>query len=680
MSLKRKISVSTLAVSLVAATLASVPLSPKGFANQIGAIAVSAAAADSNLNAVKTKLDKIYGELSTSDKDKLRALRTELNTKITKQVFESDFSEILGKTTAAGVDSDTLYALFQATANLSYDPSYDNLVEIRNNPDYISAAKKLGEAGGVDNLTIDDLAQFLLGDQGVEDTLVTMLKTKKLTELVGLLNDSEARNNLVRQAYQQTLNTSVSGVKVSTVLSNLGITEEQVANAVKKVQGELDPTIVKNAVSALAFAYIAAEGIDLPKDGGNTDSGTGGIGGGGGGGGAAPAPAPATGVSLEKLSVIDASKLVKIVNGTATLELKEADVLKTLDAMKAAAAGKTNLVLTLDLGKVDASNVAVPVSKAIVEAAKSAGVKDIKIIVNGLTLTLPIGQFSDSIQLSISKKEDATITAVTYKQLASDVYEFGLKVGNAEVTSFRSPITVRIPLRNVQVDKELLSVAKIVGNQLQFQGGVVDGEYIVEPRDSFSSYAVVENKVAFDDISKVKSWAGRQIEVVAAKGAIEGKAQGVFAPQDNVTRAEFAKMLIRALNLENSFDTESFSDVNTGDWFAPYVATAVQKGIIQGRSADKFAPNDKITRAEMATMISRALKVAHQLGDVGNVETVLGQYSDAGKIGAALKQGVAFATANKLVIGNDGKFNPNSNATRAEAAVIIYRTMNFQSK
>lgn len=67
-------------------------------------------------------------------------------------------------------------------------------------------------------------------------------------------------------------------------------------------------------------------------------------------------------------------------------------------------------------------------------------------------------------------------------------------------------------------------------------------------------------------------------------------------------------MLIRALNLENNSAVQSFSDVSSTAWYAPYVAVAAEKGIITGRSAVKFDPNATITRAEMATMISRALK------------------------------------------------------------------------
>jgi len=354
--------------------------------------------------------------------------------------------------------------------------------------------------------------------------------------------------------------------------------------------------------------------------------------------------------------------------------------LKKLDKLKELANGKTDLALTLNLGTVDAATISVPLSKNIVEAAKAAGIANVNLVVNGVTVALPLSQFADSLNLIIIKQEDAVVTSISQLKLASDVLKFELEVNGVTKNEFHSPITIRLPLRDVTVDRELLTVAKVDGSSLKFEGGKLDGQHIVEPRGTLATFAVVENKVTFSDISSVQAWAGRQIQVVAAKGAIEGRGNGVFAPKDSVTRAEFSKMLILALNMENNFDTATFADVSSDAWYSPYVATAARLGIIQGRSADKFAPNDKITRAEMATMISRALKVSQHLGDVENVEGALSQFNDADKIAASLKSGVAFAASNNLVIGSGGKFDPNNQATRAEAAVMIYRTMNFENK
>lgn len=689
MTIKKKITVSTLAVSMAAASIAGLPLSSKGLANYFG-VSVVSAASSSNLDSVKQKLDRVYGALSASDKQKLQALRTEINTKITEKKFEQIASPVLKQLNDAGVSTSTLIDFFKAVSTLTYDPSYDNLVSIRNNSTYITAVKNIGQAAGVGNLTVDDLAQLIFGGNGtvgLDQKLVNLIESKSTEELLEILKDSQARKDLLREAFQKVEGTPLGNTTFSEALDRLNITPEQLATSIVNVEKELDKDIVINASFALITAYIKGANTTNPEQpgGGNTGGNTGGggsAGGGGaaGGGGGAVTPTPGPSGSLESLLSVDASKLLIIKDGNATLQLNDADILKVIDAIKAAAGTQKDLTLTLDLGKVDAKTISAPISKAILDAAKSAGIKNIAITVNGLTITLPLDQFKGALSLSITKQEDTAVTSLTKLQLASDVYEFGVQEDGKQVTSFQNPITVRIPLRSVNVDRELLSVAKIVNGTLEFQGGVVDGQFIVEPRDTFSSYAVIENKVSFNDISSVESWAGRQIQVVAAKGAIEGKAAGVFAPKDAVTRAEFAKMLIRALNLENSSATESFSDVNASDWFAPYVAAAVEKGIIQGRTSDRFAPKDQISRAEMATMISRALKASGKLKEVSDTSAVLSQFTDANQINSSLKADVALAASNGLVIGANGKFNPNISATRAEAAVMIYRTMNFTNK
>ncbi|KIL35376.1 hypothetical protein SD71_13725 [Cohnella kolymensis] len=77
-------------------------------------------------------------------------------------------------------------------------------------------------------------------------------------------------------------------------------------------------------------------------------------------------------------------------------------------------------------------------------------------------------------------------------------------------------------------------------------------------------------------------------------------------------------------------------------------------------------------------MIARALKATKKLQDVSNTDSIISTFSDAKDIHASLRLGVAFATSKGLVIGNAGKFNPKSNASRAEAAVILYRLFNYK--
>ncbi|MDF9844059.1 MULTISPECIES: S-layer homology domain-containing protein [unclassified Paenibacillus] len=660
MSLKKKLAVSTLAVSMAAASVAGFPFSSEGLAKHLNGVA---SAASVSHDTVKNKIKAIYSNLTVTEATYLKAYSTEV-AGLSQDKFDEIFAPVLGKLELNNEEKATSLKLFKSVSSVVYNvyaDDFDALKEIRYDVDNVKLFNSIAAKAQVEGLTFDDILDFFFATNGVEAELRTLLGSKSNADLINIIANPESQKTLVKDAVYKVLQhkTGADGLTVSQAVYNLGITADDIVKTFNNVNTEIKSA--KQAAQALALGYIRA--YPLTTDGNN--------GGGGGGGGVVTTPVTST------PGVYDVSRLVTVVGNKATLNLVDADVLKAFDALVAANAGKTGLTLTLDLGTVNAATVEVPLSKAIIEAAKAKGIANIAISFNGLTVTIPVTQFAEAVTLTVTTEADTTVTSITTLKLASKVYSFDLTVGGVATTTFKQPLTIKLPLVNTTgLDKELLSVAKIVYGQLQYHGGVVDGDYIVEPRDTFSSYAVVENKVTFSDIATVQAWAGRQIQVVAAKGAIEGIGSGKFAPKSNVTRAEFAKMLIRALNLENSTATESFSDVASTAWYAPYVAVAAEKGIITGRSASTFDPNATITRAEMATMISRAVKSLNPAASTD--ASALSKFSDAAKISASLKDGVAFAASNNLVIGNAGKFNPNDTATRAEAAVIIYRTINFK--
>lgn len=675
MTLKKKLVVSTLAVSMAAVAVAGLPLSSKGLANQFGIVGTASASTSVDFASLKERATKLYVTLTDADKQTLRDFRTELQG-LSREQLEADFAPILAQLELSDAEKTTLFDLYLEVVSSIYTPEFSAVTDILKSPNYDAyqaLLKKIGEQAGVTDLSVEEVYSFIFGSNGVEQQLINLLKGKSESDLADLIihPNSELANKVKAIVLDSTIGTANYSLRAS--LAELKITKEMIAATKNNVESSL--TNEKAAALVLAKAYYNA----YLKTSTTIDPGT--PGSGSGSGSVTTPPVLTVDQKLAAAATYDVSKLVQIVDGKATVKLVDTDTINALADLAAAAkaAGKegTALTLTLNLGTITAPTVEVPLSKAIVEAAKTNGIANIAVTFNGVTVTIPVSQFSTAIALTVTTAKPEVVTSVTQLKLASDVYEFGLSVDGVATSTFKQPITIKLPLKNTDgLDKELLSVAKLVYGSLQFQGGVLEGEFIVEPRDTFSSYAVLENKVNFTDIASVQAWAGKQIQVVAAKGAIEGVGEGKFAPKSNVTRAEFAKMLIRALNLENNSAVQSFSDVSGAAWYAPYVAVAAEKGIITGRSADKFDPNATITRAEMATMISRAVKSINPAATT-NV-TAISQFSDAAKISASLRDGVAFAADHNLVIGNAGKFNPNDTATRAEAAVIIYRTINFK--
>lgn len=180
----------------------------------------------------------------------------------------------------------------------------------------------------------------------------------------------------------------------------------------------------------------------------------------------------------------------------------------------------------------------------------------------------------------------------------------------------------------------------------------------------FSSISAV---VADNLLSDIKGhWAQDTIEDLVNRRIIEGYPDGTFRPNNNITRAEFTSLLVRAFDLKSGLG-KVFSD--TADhWARDYIKTANYHGLVNGYSDTLFGPDDPVTREQIAAMVVNATKA----GSVNESET----FTDSAQISAWAKEPVAKAAAAGLITGYpDGSFKPKANATRAEAAVILDRSM-----
>lgn len=183
------------------------------------------------------------------------------------------------------------------------------------------------------------------------------------------------------------------------------------------------------------------------------------------------------------------------------------------------------------------------------------------------------------------------------------------------------------------------------------------------------------NYYVFDDLDGVE-WAREPICKLAEMGVLRGKEYRLFYPNDNITREEFVKMLTVAykLNIENK--TAKFTDVNADDWFMPYVAAALENGIVNGVSDDMFGTGQNITRQDLAVM---AYNAALKNGVEFNTEDVQ-KFSDDDKISDYAKTAVYALKSQDIVNGIDGKnFAPQDTATRAEAAKILYALISLSN-
>jgi 2',3'-cyclic-nucleotide 2'-phosphodiesterase/3'-nucleotidase/5'-nucleotidase len=171
----------------------------------------------------------------------------------------------------------------------------------------------------------------------------------------------------------------------------------------------------------------------------------------------------------------------------------------------------------------------------------------------------------------------------------------------------------------------------------------------------------------FKDVP-VSHWAAGYINSLTADKIISGKTADTFDPNGLVTRAEFASLLTKALKLQVNV-SPVFKDVPASAWYAGAVAAAHENKLVSGVTADTFAPNASITREQMAVMVKQGLDL--RAGKILTASTAV-SFSDSASISAWAASAVAVAVDKKIIAGRtDGSFAPKATATRAEAAKVI---------
>ncbi len=189
----------------------------------------------------------------------------------------------------------------------------------------------------------------------------------------------------------------------------------------------------------------------------------------------------------------------------------------------------------------------------------------------------------------------------------------------------------------------------------------------VVPFVSGRAYMLLDYRMSYVDLP-ARHWAYEYVAQLSASRGVEGVDGERFAPNREVTRAEFAAMLVRELGLQAA-SPAGFADVAQGAWYAEAVAAAKESGLVTGSSDGTFRPAAKITRQEMAVMIVRAYETLH-----GKAVKSTGEnpFSDMRGAQAWAKEAVAKAHELGLASGSgNGKFRPLANGTRAEAVKLI---------
>ncbi len=180
-----------------------------------------------------------------------------------------------------------------------------------------------------------------------------------------------------------------------------------------------------------------------------------------------------------------------------------------------------------------------------------------------------------------------------------------------------------------------------------------------------------DHSVFFVDVNDGYSWALQSIDYLANAGIINGKEHCVYNADADLTRAEFITMLSRAYNMTNYANDDNFADVEKDKYYASAVSAAKNLGIVSGDENGNFNPEASLTRQDAMVILKNTLE---KTGINFNKEA-LKTYKDSSDIASYATNAVSALTNSKVVYGIDGNLMPKETISRAEVAVLLYRSL-----
>lgn len=289
---------------------------------------------------------------------------------------------------------------------------------------------------------------------------------------------------------------------------------------------------------------------------------------------------------------------------------------------------------------------------------------------NNYQISVTMGQVdqvkTNELLSNAQQKSKANIT------VAGDLLEFYLALVSSKgetlvLDQFEVPILLSLKL-NDRVNIDLTGIYSIQDSgDLGYVGGTVKENRIEGGIRQSGIYSPLEYKKMFLDVP-VNFWAEPAITLLASKHIISGISDREFVPERRVTRAEFASMVARALNLETS-DESKFDDVSEEAWYAEAIAASHKAGIIFGKTESEFDPDAAITRQEMTVLIIRAYE--YMIGT--NFKAAeQSSFADHNQINTWAQEDVDAAYELGLTKGKgNNRFDPHSVLTRAESAQAL---------
>ena len=185
---------------------------------------------------------------------------------------------------------------------------------------------------------------------------------------------------------------------------------------------------------------------------------------------------------------------------------------------------------------------------------------------------------------------------------------------------------------------------------------------------------------AYPDVSQ-NHWAAKEIEILTEKGVLVGYPDGTFQPDENVTRAEFASMAIKALVQEHTTVAQpvNFTDIYPAYWAYDAIQKALYFDLIScPPKGEPFRPDDSVSRAESISVAVNAL-TTEQISTLKATEVLSKKYADVDVVPEWFVVPAGKAEILNMLVtipsANPKNIEATRPATRAEVAAILYEMM-----
>lgn len=292
----------------------------------------------------------------------------------------------------------------------------------------------------------------------------------------------------------------------------------------------------------------------------------------------------------------------------------------------------------------------------------------------GLRVEMPLGTvwIKPSDMKEVFSDAQDTVSFDIYRSTDNSVV-VQIKEGNRSVSAdgaFHSAIRTWAFGRTTVSAGDVVYLVNADGSETLVRKSLVEGKYVYTLLDGTAILKLRFNAKKCVDVQP-ENWFAEAVDFTSGHELFIGVSETEFGPRLTMTRAMLVTVLYRLEDTPPVKGIQKFADVATDTWYTDAVEWASENGIVNGVGNNRYAPNDEVTREQIATMLYR---YAQYLGMDVSGRASLDKFYDGDQVSSWAKEAMEWAVKLGIFQGDDtGALNPKNNATRAEVATLMQR-------